>query len=414
MKLTDQKSALLKEGQKIAADAKGEDREFTDEEVSRLEEIGTKVKALTERIEKAEKAQGLVEALSAVPDDEDVPVPAGTLKGATFGDRFVKSAQFQAFAKANPSGVGNGSPVHIDKVKVGDLADLGRKTLITTADARAQNVRFPDVDLVDRPPLTLLDLITRGSTAGNFEYLQITSVTRNAAIVPETSTNDSDDPDYDDGLKPISTFGTNLADAKVFTYADGYDVTNQMLADHPGLATFLSSEMSYSLPSLVEDYILNGSGAAGNPRGILATSGVQSQSFDTDMFTTVRKAITRLSKVGAPITAVVMSPEDDEAWDLARDDNERFYGQGPFGSGPNTAWGRPRVVSQRLQPGTVILGNWATVALLDREGLSITAFNQHKDYAQRNLTYVRAELRAAQTIWKPAQLCVAATSPGSS
>ena len=34
------------------------------------------------------------------------------------------------------------------------------------------------------------------------------------------------------------------------------------------------------------------------------------------------------------------------------------------------------------------------------------AFNQHKDYAQRNLTYVRAELRGLQLIRQPAKLAI--------
>ena len=64
------------------------------------------------------------------------------------------------------------------------------------------------------------------------------------------------------------------------------------------------------------------------------------------------------------------------------------------------------MTSERLVDTTAVLGDFKQVALLDREGLSVLAFNQHKDYAQRNLTYVRAELRAAQVIWKPNRLVV--------
>ena len=114
--------------------------------------------------------------------------------------------------------------------------------------------------------------------------------------------------------------------------------------------------------------------------------------------------ITRL--IGGTVTAIVMSPEDDEAIDLLMDQNDRFYGQGPFGSGPATLWGRPRVVCERIPVGTAILGDWKQIALLDREGLSVLAFNQHKDFAQRNMVYVRAELRAAQVIWRPNRFVV--------
>jgi len=71
-------------------------------------------------------------------------------------------------------------------------------------------------------------------------------------------------------------------------------------------------------------------------------------------------------------------------------------------------WGRPRIVSEKLSGSNdAILGDFSTVALLDREGLSIEAFNQHKDFAQRNKVYVRAELRAGQVIWRPNRLVIA-------
>lgn len=237
-------------------------------------------------------------------------------------------------------------------------------------------------------------------------------MTRGADVVPESSQEDGSWTDA--GLKPLSEIETELADAKVFTYADGFEVTNQLLSDAPAFASFMNNELEYNLDNIVEHYLLNGSGTGGEPLGLLNTTGVQQQSFDTDMVTTVRKAITKVTRVGGQVTAVLMSPEDDEAWDLLQDGNQRYYGQGPFGSGPGTAWGRPRAVSERLSPGQVIVGDFRQIALLDREGLSILAFNQHKDYAQRNLTYVRAELRAAQVIWRPNRLVVAEVAAGAS
>jgi HK97 family phage major capsid protein len=267
-----------------------------------------------------------------------------------------------------------------------------------------QNVRVPMVDLVERPELKLLDLISRGETAGNFEYVQVTAVTRNARVVPE-ATSGTDNA----ALKPVSELTTQLADAKVYTYADGYDVTNQLLSDAPAFATYMDNELRYSLDSLVEDKLLNGTGVSGEPKGIFNTTGIQDLEFtgaDTiDLVKAARRAITRVTRLnGGNVQAILLSPEDEEAIDLMQDADGRFYGQGPFQSGPGTLWGRPRVISERIEPGQLLLGDFRQVALLDREGLSIQAFNQHKDYAQRNMTYVRAELRAAQVIWKPSRL----------
>lgn len=408
MNLKEQLLALQKAMQSIIDSAKAEGREITSEEAAELEAKGAEaleLKQRIERIETSEKAlQDLVEFGKSSEDADENP---DDFKDVALGDRFTKSAAYEAFAKSNPSGVGQGSPVNIDRVRIGTMKEFftNRKAALDTPTARIQNIRVPMVDMVDRPELTLLDLISRGETGGNFEYVQVVSVTRGAAIVPENTGDDEDDV-----LKPKSEITTALADAKVYTYADGYDVTNQLLADAPAFASYMNQELRYSLDSVIEDKLLNGTGLNGQPKGILNTTGIQDLEFTganaIDLVKGARRAITKVTRggIGGRVDAILVSPEDDEAIDLMQDGQQRFYGQGPFGAGPSTLWGRPRVVSERLDPGEFLLGDFKQVALLDREGLSVLAFNQHKDYAQRNLTYVRAELRAAQVIWKPNRL----------
>lgn len=418
--LKEQREAALKAARDIADAATKDARDLTDEERATVTSKLAEVDELDVKIKRAAEDAELIAKIAAVPsdDEDDTPVGGAQTKARVggMGDVFVQSGTYKAWAAAHPSGVGQGTPINIGSAKVGTLADIRTKAdpgPLALSDAHVPNLRFPTVDLTYPAPLALLDLITRGQAAGAFEYLQITSVTNNADVVGEATT--ATGSSAASGLKPLSDLSTDLADAKVFTYADGFTVTNQMLADAPALATFLNARLSYNLNDVIEDYLLNGTGNTGVPKGILHTTGVQSQPFDTDMVTTVRRAITKVTKKGGRVTAVVMSPEDDEAWDLLKDNTGRYYGQGPFGSGPGTAWGRPRVVSQRISQGTFILGDWSTVTLLDREGLSVTAFNQHADYARRNLTYVRAELRAVQAIFEPAKLVVGSlVSSGSS
>ncbi|GAA3727377.1 phage major capsid protein [Streptomyces tremellae] len=423
MTLRERLQALLDEAKGIAEAAGKDNRELTEDEVTRVGEIKTEADDLAVKVEAADEAQKAVAELAgkatAQQHTKNAPLTVTDRQEAadagTFGDAYVKSEAYQAFRKAHPSGFGEGTPIQIEAVKAGDLSAFVRgfkqARRAVKADAaplqvglgHVQNVRMPMVDLTTPPPLALLDLIdTSGSIGGpSFEYLQVTAVTRNAAVVPDEIL------PADSTLKPLSGLSTNLATAKVYTYADGYTVTNQMLADAPALATYLNGQLGYNINAVIENMILNGTGSNGQPTGILNTTGVQQQAFDTDMVATIRKAITKLTKIGSPITAVVVSPEDDEAFDLLKDADGRYLGQGPWSTGPGTIWGRPRVVSQAVTPGTAIIGNWNTVSLMNREGLSVLAFNQHADYARRNLTYVRGELRAAQAVWKPAELCVA-------
>lgn len=399
-------AALVKGMQSIVDNAKAAGRDLTAEEAQEIETKAAEATELRERIQRIEKSEKALADLVQFGDPDDSGEKSGeAFEGVPLGERFAKSEPYQAWKKANPAGAGQGTPIRIDTVRIGSMKDFfANRKAATTETARVQNIRVPMVDQVQRPELTLLDLISRGETGGNFEYVQVVAVTRNAKVVPEaTSGTDAA------ALKPISEITTELADAKVYTYADGYDVTNQLLADAPAFASYMDNELRYSLDAVLEDKLLNGSGVSGEPKGILQTTGVQEHEYTIgapiDLVKAVRRAITKVTKLnGGSVQAILINPEDEEEIDLMQDANERFYGQGPFGQGPGTLWGRPRVTSEQIPAGEFLLGDFRTVALLDREGLRVNAFNQHKDYAQRNMTYVRAELRAAQVVWKPAYL----------
>lgn len=423
MNLKAQRAAALKAAQDIAAKAKADGRDLTEDEVTDIDAKIAEVGDLDKKIVAAQKSRASLDLLAGLGDqggetgegDQGGDVDESGVKSArTFGERFIKSGAYGNFQKQFPTGVGSGSPVNIGRVKVGDLEEhLGKKAL-TSPIAHAQPTRLPTVDEVDRDRLTLLDLISHGSAAGAFEYVQIVSVERNAKIVPE-ATSGTDDK----ALKPTSELETQMADAKPYTYADGYDVTNQLLHDAPAFASYMNQELGYSLDSLIEDKLLNGTGTNGEPKGLLSTTGVQQSEYSSggDVIAQVealRRAFTGILRLpGGTVQAIVMSPEDAAEIDLLKDANGRFLGQGPFQMGPGTLWGRPVVTSERVETGHYYFGDFKQIALLDVEGLSVLAFNQHKDYAQRNMTYVRAELRAEQVIWKPSRLGILTPGSGS-
>lgn len=435
----------LKQAREQARNFKALDRDLTDDELGQVENLLKSIPDLEAKVARMDAAADALKSLSAdddtdrEPGDDDMPSggvksggrPAGGAKATprdeglfrgALGERFIKSDRYKSFRQSFPTGVGSGSPVNIGRVKVGSMGDWfsGRKSVLGSDLGHVAPVRFPTVDLVERNRLTLLDLVSRGTTDGAFEYVQVTGVTRNAAIVAEAR--DADGVDAAGGLKPTSDMDTRLEDAKPYTYADGYDVTNSLLSDAPAFAAYMNLELEYSLDNVIEDKLLNGTGLNGEPRGIMHTTGVQEVQYAGEAlgadggFTNehtmnfirgTRRGITKVTRLqGGTVGAIVLSPEMDEALDLLQDQDGRFHGQGPFSSGPQTLWGRPRVTSERLDGAEALLGDFRQVALLDREGLSILAFNQHKDYAQRNMVYVRAELRAAQAIWKPNRLVV--------
>jgi HK97 family phage major capsid protein len=392
------RAAALKAAQDIIDGAKAAARDLTEDEQATVEAKFAEVEDLDKQIAAAAKSAELVQRLSGFEVKEPEQVEREE-KGGTLGERFVKSEAFKSFRDSHPSGVGSGSPIRIEVKGLGGMDELGigTKATITTGTGQVGPVRQPGYQstLLDND-LSFLDLITTGSTAASYiEYAQIVSETDGAAVVAEGD------------LKPLSDVATDTAEAKAFTYADGFDITNQTLADDGALAAYMQQRISYHVRNVVVDKLLNGTGAGTQPQGILTTTGVQSQAFDTDVITTLARALAKVEAVQADPQAIVMNPAD--VWNLRLMKNGDQWALGnPLAQGVTpTPFGVPLVTSTRVAAGTALVGNFKSVHFLEREPLSVVAFNQHKDYAQRNMVYVRAELRGLQLFYAPREVVVA-------
>ena len=408
---------LATEAQELRAKAADTAKEWTDADEARVTEIVDRQKELTELIAKRENAAKSLDQFAAAParqEQTNEDTNPGAAKATTLGEAFVQSKAYKSLQENHPSGIAKGTPINVEAKHIGPRQYRGKAGLLTSGGVgNPAPVRTGEVDdLVYRAPRRLLDVVTRGTTNLPWvEYRQVVSKTNNAAIVPEAETSDPIDGTEvtaaQGGLKPISTLTTQVAEAKAFTYADGMEVTNQELTDDGIIQSLINGTLTENLDILIEDMLLNGSGTAGEPTGILATTGVLQQAFATDVPTSIRKAITKLRTTsGAQIRGVLLNPEDDEAWDLVKDSHGDWVGNSPFNPNPGTAWGYERIESQAIPVGQALIGDFSTIHLLALEALSIQAFNQHRDFAQRNLVYIRAELRAMQLIRNAAKLCV--------
>lgn len=401
--LREQSAELKSAMQAIVDGAKAESRDLTDDEASEIETKASEHASLIERAEKAEKAAATVAGLAAAPVHEDAPDAGVKSHEGPLGLRIARSDAFKSFRQAHPSGVGVGTPIHLEAKNVGNLADIGLKATLDTTFGQPRTTTEPGyrdyLPAASYVPPTLLDLITVGTTdSTTLEYRQITAETNGAAIVPEGA------------LKPLSDITTDAQDAKVFTYADGFDATNQFLADEQALATFMEGAVRRHLQMKIEDQLINGPGGASAPLGILATTGVQAQAFTADIITTIANAVQKVENVNGEVQAIVLNPADAWSLRLLREDGATgpYLSGGPFQAGvAPSLWGIPIVNSRRVAAGSALVGNFRTVNFLQREALSVLAFNQHKDYAQRNMVYVRAELRAMQLIYNPREIVVA-------
>lgn len=416
--LKEQLALKMAEALELRAKALDEASEFTEADADRADTLVLEMDELRTKIAKQE---GAVKALQELPSLE---LPTGSSQktdseldqdlnraSKSAGDLFVESAGFQAFKERYPKGIAKGDTSTQISIKAENLGPgvTGKAILRRPTTGNARAVRTNEVDdMVYRAPRTLLDVITRGTTNLNwFQYRQIVSKTNNAAIVPEASSTTSTVTGAGSlGYKPVSDLTTALAEAREFTYADGMEVTNQELSDDGIMRSIIDSTLRENLEIKVESVLLNGAGTADEPAGILNTTGVLQQAFVTDAPTSLRKSITKLRVTSnAPIRGILMNPEDDEMWDLLKDSHGDWI-SGPYAPGPGTAWGYERIVSQSIPVGKAIVGDFSTIHLLQYSPLEILAFNQHADFARRNMTYIRAEERALQLIRNAARLCV--------
>lgn len=406
MDLKAQRAAAVKAAQDIIDNAKADGRgpdQLTDEEVSTLEAKNAEIEDLDEKIAKAEKSEKLVTKLSGIKEPVPTEAPGEKAPEGGLGDRFVKSEAFRAFRDAHPSGVGSGTPIRIEAKSIGGLGELGigTKATITTATGNPAPVREPGYRnyLPVDQPFTFLDLVTTGTTNVAYsEYAQVIAETNNAAIVAEGE------------LKPKSDITTDTAESKAFTYADGFDVTNQTLADDGALAAFMESRIRQHVRGVIEDKLLNGAGAGTEPTGILNTTGTLAQAFDTDVVTTLARALETFeaNNGNAAVQAIVMNPTDVWNLRLLKDANGNYLLGNPLQQGPiPTPWGVPLVPSSRVTAGSALAGRFDSVHFLALDQLSVLAFNQHADYAQRNMVYVRAEQRGRQLFYAPREVVVA-------
>lgn len=401
MNMREQREAAVKAARAIVETAKAESRDLTDEEIKSFDEHEATVAECDVKIKAADESEARWRAIERMEpiavDEPGMP----ELKGGPIGEAFVKSTGYQAFRKAHPSGLGPNTPVDIKGGYVGNLGDLGigtkAATLTTTTGQFAGAQRLPGYrnELIDQG-ITFLDLVTTGNTTATFiEYAQIVAETDGSAIVAEGA------------LKPLSDVTTAKADAKAFTYADGFVVTNQTLADDGALVAFMESRIRWHLRNRLEDVLLNGNGAS-DPKGILNTTGVQSQALVTDAITTLAAALQKIEARNTRAQAIVMNPADVWAMRLLKDTTGAYLLGNPFQQNSNPMpFGVPLVTSTRVPVKKAVVGDFSGVQLLQREPLSVMAFNQHADFAQRNQTYVRAELRALQFIYAPADIVVA-------
>lgn len=386
-------------------------RDLTEQELDEAEKLSRKAADLEAQIARHQRSQDTLRALQVVgsePEQKAIATPGVQHEPASRGmaDILLSSQAWKNFQALYPNGVPDSQRgVNIPAVSIPSKALLGtgapQTKVMGDATSGVTNLTtpqylFPPAEVQPvRPPLILRSLITTGTTqADTIYYARESSYSNQAAVVPEDGS----------ATKPESTLAYTREQATVETVAHWISASKQALSDVGQLSTLIDNFLTWGINDSLEQQMLNGTGT-GQFTGLLNLTGIQSVgpvTGDIAGIKAVREAITLVQKPGlAQPNAVLMSVEDDAAIDLAQDSMGRFFGNGPFSTGPNTLWGLPRVTSWNIPQGTALVGDFKRAVLWDREQASISVSDSHADFFIRNLVAILGELRAAFGVFRP-------------
>jgi HK97 family phage major capsid protein len=389
--------ANLVRARDIAAAAEGENRSLTIEEQTNIkaaiEDVG-KFRAQLEQIHGDAELRKQITNLS----DEFKATPTTTPSGstvqapirATAGQQFLDTPEIEAWRKnLVRSGAATSAAFgHSPRVVTNALISLGGSLSAGEMTIPAQSgilVPYP------RRPLTIEDVITVGDTGSDVvEYVEVTTETNNAATVAEATSTGSG------GNKPESDATFTRKTATVRTIAHWVAATRQALSDAGQLRTYIDNFLRDGLLQELEDQIIAGGGTGEDFSGLMTAAGL-TQAYSTNLFETTRKARTNLTLNGrVRPNAWLIHPNDWEDFELTQDNENRYYGAGPFSMEENgRLWRVPVIEHEAVTEGFALLGDFRKAVLWKRSDPEVMISDSHSDFFVRNLIAILAEMRAA-------------------
>lgn len=427
--------AKLLAARDIADASEKANRDMTGEERIQVQNLMKEATELRTKFQSREQDDELRKSLSDLagvglmePGSKDKRTPSGLIEAdlgkKSMGQYFVESAIWDHFQKQNNGHFGEKTRIQTDALGFKNMLQpkgRGAKALVTSGDTSAgayiQDQWIGPVSGLElfQRPLTIRDLVTNGTTSSDtVEYARVTAITNNAAPVAEATSSALPTapggagalvPNAGGGYKPESAFTTERQTAVVKTIAHWIPATKRALSDASQIMTLIDNFLEYGLEEELEDQMISGDASGENFDGIGHVSGTQSQAWDTDLFTTTRKAKTKVRVIGrARPNGYALNPADVERLDLLQDNEGRYYFGGPVGVGTSSQtglWGLPVIESEAVPAGVGYVGDWTKAILWNRQQASISITDSHADFFVRNLVAILAEMRAAFGVIQP-------------
>lgn len=239
--------------------------------------------------------------------------------------------------------------------------------------------------------LSVIDAMTRVQLSSNtFEHVRVGDYTDQADYQLTEGSN-----------KAVQSIAPEVITSNVATIAVVQPVSRQLLDDVPVLQNTIGQILAHGCMKQLEAELISGNGGQGRILGLdqIATPATV-DSPAGDLMTIIVENIAQLQSEGFEPNGIMLNPV---TWAQIRNqrDDEVFLLGPPGSSLNNTLWGMPVFASPAVAQGDVFIGDWSQALLLDRQEVSVQAFEQHEDFARRNLVLLRCELRAGLAVPAP-------------
>ncbi|MYV58036.1 phage major capsid protein [Streptomyces sp. SID3212] len=306
----------------------------------------------------------------------------------SFGQHFVES---QAY-KAKNGHIGPEATLDVD------LKSILTKDLMETTDGWAPETTRTGrvVDYVTRP-IQVIDLIPQNVTNQSaVVYMEETTFTNPAAEVAEG------------GAYPEAELNLTEQNSPVRKISVFLPITDEQLEDVGQVRGYIDNRLPFMIRQRLDLQILSGDGIAPNLEGLLTKSGVQSIAKGLDATPdAIYKAMVavRVTGQGMP-NAAVFHPLDWQDIRLLRTADGIYIWGNPSDAGVSRIWGLQVTEAQALTQNTALVGDFANYCeLAVRRGINTQVSNSHDDYFVKGKQAMRADMRAAFVVYRPAAFC---------
>lgn len=376
-------------------------------------EIKSRDTQIKENGETNEKTAGRVEELftrlASIEGEVKEAVVSGSRPGGDNGELYKSAGQIaaesDAYKRMTENGLGQSDPIRVKSIHT-----PSREKALMSTDTSGRmlgEVQFDSTVVVpSEETFRLRDIMNVQPTdSGAIEYVEETGFTNNAAIVPEGE------------LKPESELAYQLKTAPMRTIAHTISASNQVLADANQLRGLIDGRLRYGVKLVEEKQILYGTGIGSNLQGLLTNAGRQQYRIGTiptgdtraaatfaadTKIDALRRAMTLVRLAEYPVEGIALHPVDWEDIELQKGSDGHYFITS-WSDGAQTRFFRvPIVDTTALNAGEAALGAFRlATTLYDREESNIRIFEQHTDYARRNLVLIRAEERLSLVNYRP-------------